>query len=67
MRLGPLRLPLGLWLCLQAGVDLWEMEVLLFPERGLIGGLDKIDYALADMMLVRVRIDAAFLMINTRD
>lgn len=39
------------------------MEGLLFPERGLIGGLDKIDYV-ADMMLVRV--DAAFLMINAR-
>lgn len=35
------------------------MEGLPFPERGLIGGLDKIDWALADMMVV----DAAFLMI----
>jgi len=38
------------------------MEGLLFPERGLIGGLDKIDWALADMTVV----DAAFLMIYAR-
>lgn len=29
------------------------MEGLLFPERGLIGGLDKIDWVLADLMVVR--------------
>lgn len=29
------------------------MEGLLFPERGLIGGLDKNNWALADIMVVR--------------
>lgn len=38
------------------------MEGLLFPERGLIGGLDKFDWALADMMVVR----CCFLMIYMR-